>query len=113
MTQITHVQGFVPGRNLMANVTDADLVVREVGLRAKAASMPSMLALDLRAAFPTIARRWLQLALAHMGAPTAFIQLVVSTHSATWALDTSGDAPSFSFELQSGVQQGCPLASVL
>ena len=52
-------RGFVPRRRLAANVVEADAWARILGMEEEAASQPMFAALDLKAAFPSVARQWI------------------------------------------------------
>ena len=106
-------RGFIPSRNLCVNIIEADALARECSLTAAPDSHPSLWALDLEAAFPSIARLWIFYALEAMRAPAAFVAFVRATHSSTWALSLTQGGLVFQFELASGVEQGCPSASYI
>ena len=73
----------------------------------------AMLFFDFAAAFPSIARLFMWLALKAIGIPTHIISALKALYSNNHHFITWGGQLFYAFTSQSGVRQGCPLSSVL
>ena len=105
-------RGFVPGRALTWNVVEADARCRQAGF-ANPSQHPCALALDIEAAFPSLSRQWITFCLTRIGIPEGLLRTIVSTHHNCWALAATDTGLAYTFELACGIQQGCPMASVI
>ena len=122
-------QGFVPGRNFVANVVQLDLESRVSALRclnARDASSPSdllpphsvaslacSLLFDFAAAFPSVLQSWLLSVLRAIQAPLGFINTFISMYSENHAYTRNQGGLVLLFKVYSGVLQGCPLSGAL
>ena len=105
-------RGFLCGRQFTQGIVAADCQARALGARHPSAAA---VALDLQAAFPSIARNWIERCLVTTNLPLGYRQLVSASHRQTWALARgNGEGGcTFSYPIDSGVLQGCTLASSL
>ena len=68
---------------------------------------------DLTKAFDTVSRSGLYMVLHKIGCPPTLLQLIISFHEGMKATDQFDGSTSDSFEIRSGVKQGCVLAPTL
>lgn len=53
--------GFIPNRQLINNVVDADAMARIVGTSGASSNLPLLFAWDEKAACPSVAHKWLKI----------------------------------------------------
>lgn len=113
-------QGFIRGRNFVANVAEIDAAARIAHNVAIAAgiqrcaweNLPGILLYDYATAFPSVAVVFLIETLRARGLPDGFIQTVLVLYHSVFAI-SSADRRTVLFEVQSGVLQGCPASGAL
>ena len=106
-------RGFVPGRQLLANVVDLDAFGRAHGM-SSAVGDPAVLAFwDFAAAFPSLAHRWLMLVAAASGLPGGMLLLLETMYAVNLTYGVVGASSRFLFAVWAGVLQGCPWSGFL
>lgn len=134
-------RGFVAGRQLALNVVqmqaeavvasararpDSDELVRgwAAALACRSSSsvapslpdlgpQPALLLLDLQAAFPSVGWPWLWAVLARLGLSSGVRRFISQIYCGGAALQCAGGAAEHSFDIRSGVVQGCPLSGAM
>ena len=103
-------QGFLPNRQLLANVIDVDFAAQTVSIKH---SRGAIVLLDFRAAFPSIAHDYLWDVLKAIGVPPAMVSTLqlFYTNNRHFIRVDGKLFPSFSAE--NGVRQGCPLSGII
>lgn len=101
---------FVPQRQLIRNVLDLDTLGRDAPSRGTS----GMLALfDLRAAFPSVSRTYLNVAVEEVGAPGGLCRIVHGLQDGAVAQFCKAGVVVPLFPIERGVAQGCPLSGML
>ena len=99
--------GFRPGRGL----TDASFTLRQMMGKAWEYAAPLHLAfIDLRKAFDSVPRGALWRVLRAYAVPQLLVELLMDLHTGTQAAVRLGAVMGESFEVSSGVRQGCVIA---
>ena len=106
-------RGFVPGRQLLANVVDLDAYGRAHGMASVAGDPAVMAFWDFAAAFPSLAHQWLMLVAAACGLPAGMLLLLESMYAVNLAYGAVGASLRFLFAVWAGVLQGCPWSGFL
>uniref|UniRef100_A0A0B7BRI9 Reverse transcriptase domain-containing protein n=1 Tax=Arion vulgaris TaxID=1028688 RepID=A0A0B7BRI9_9EUPU len=88
--------------------------LRQLQEKCREQSKPLCIAfVDLTKAFDTVSRPSLYKILKHIGCPPKLLQLIVSFHEGMKASIQFDGSTSDSFEVKSGVKQGCVLVPTL
>jgi Reverse transcriptase (RNA-dependent DNA polymerase) len=105
-----HQYGFLPGRTIQDNLR---FTVNYL-LSAKSRPPKELLFLvDIRKAFDTLSRDFLFASLHHQGFPIETIHIIKLLHTNNCAIINVNGKLTKSFDVNSGVRQGCPLAPYL
>ncbi|KAE9296571.1 hypothetical protein PR003_g23727 [Phytophthora rubi] len=108
-------QGFVRGRSIDKTIT----ILKTILARSKADPLEAwteaamVLCLDLRKAYDTLDRNFMQQVLRRYGFSTKFIRVVHALHAGTTARFLVNGRTSQDWVVNSGIRQGCPLAPLL
>lgn len=105
-------RGFVACRDHTANITEMDAFARMFALSAEAGMSPTLLLLDLEAAFPSISRSFLLAALRAQRFPAGLVAVVKGVFSEN-GLFSHGPPVRTLYVATSGVAQGFPLSGSL
>ena len=122
--RITHVSqnGFVPGRNFINNLVDADAASRVYSLKYAGVfdevsrfikNTPVLSGNDFGAAFPSVIHQWIWLVLEHRKLPAPWIRFFQAIYSNAAAVTMSGGKLLVIISFLSGVLQGCPASALL
>ncbi|RHZ13501.1 hypothetical protein DYB37_009729 [Aphanomyces astaci] len=108
-------QGFVPGRTLTDSL---GLFQRALEDQASSPSTPlpesaAIICLDIQKAYDSLERPHLECAMAAMGFPPPFTQLISRLHEHTTVRFVVNGSRSAALDQTSGIRQGCPLAPSL
>lgn len=101
-------RGFVPQRQLVRNVLDLDNMGRDVGWRAKRGHVPVLALFDFRAAFPSVSRTYLSVAVQEVGAPPGFCDIVHGLQDGACAQFCSAGAILPLFPIERGSPKAAP-----
>ena len=103
--------GFVRGRR----ISDAVLALEAAGIASTIEDPedPGLVFLDQRAAFPSVARNFLFWVLRRMGIPEFILVAVLALYSDNIAVVRFGASRAFTFVMEQGIRQGCPLSGTL
>ena len=103
-------RGFVRGRSLLQNVWEME----QVAMRTALEQQEGMIMLfDFAAAFPSMANKFIEKSLRHVGLPGSAMTIVDALYSQNRCLIAIGGATFEGFGMESGVRQGCPLSPLL
>ena len=103
-------QGFLPGRSLLSNVIDIEEAAVTAAMQG---DKPATLLFDFSAAFPSVNQEFLLKALRHIGLPEAALSAVQALYDNNRCRLAFAGSLWASFDLQSGIRQGCPLSPLL
>ena len=102
--------GFRSGRSTI----DMIFALRQVQEKCQEQNVPLHIAfVDLTKAFDTVSRSGLYMVLEKIGCPPTLLQLIISFHNNMKATVQFDGSTSDSFDINSGVKQGCVLAPTL
>ena len=102
--------GFRSGRSTI----DMIFALRQVQEKCQEQNVPLHIAfVDLTKAFDTVSRSGLYMVLEKIGCPPTLLQLIISFHNDMKATVQFDGCTSYSFDIKSGVKQGCVLAPTL
>ncbi len=105
-----HQRGFIKGRQMLRNVLDVDYAAHKISLKTK---FGAILLFDFRAAFPSLSHDYLFEALAEIGLPLEYVNVLKLFYSNNQhRIRIQGQAFD-SVKVHSGVRQGCPLSPFL
>ena len=105
--------GFVPGRQLVANVVDLDAFGRIHGMQSTPHDPSLFTFFDFAAAFPSLSHQWIASCMIAVGLPSGAIDLILNMYCLNLALASAGTDLTPLFFILSGVLQGCPLSGFL
>ena len=103
-------QGFLPGRSLLSNVIDIEEAAVVAAMQGE---KPASLLFDFSAAFPSVNQEYLLKALRHIGLPEAALSAARALYDNNRCRLAFAGSLWASFDLQSGIRQGCPLSPLL
>lgn len=106
-------RGFMPKRNFLPNVLDLDTESRVASIEATDFTMPSMVLLDILAAFPHLAHAWLWFVLEVARVNSAIVSFVKGVYLLAHSVADRTSLSPLLFFFFSGVLQGCPLSGTL
>jgi len=122
-------RGFVPGRQMLANVVELDLANRIQAFRCygerkcqsfdqlipthSIASLAACMLFDYSTAFASVSHDWIFSVLKSCRAPEGFCNIVRNRYRGCRAYLLQEGCTKFLFQVKCGVLQGCPLSSVL
>ena len=106
-------RGFVPGRQLVANVVDLDTHARVHGMQSDVSDHSVLSLFGFAAAFPSLGHSWIFACLLAFGVPEGAADLIGSIYHFNIALAAVGGAFTPLLFIFSGVLQGCPLSGFL
>jgi len=108
-----HLQrGFIVDRQLLDNVIDLDSHARIAGML-HPDDFPAVALFDFAAAFPSLAHKWIFLAIYFCGFPAGFIAIVEANYSLVFMFIALGGQLHMLLLVAAGVLQGCPLSGTL
>ena len=98
---ISHLQrGFVPKRQLLANVVELDAMSHAYAIAAPGSAIPMLVLFDFAAAFPSISHEWLFLTLHAMQFPIGFINFIHMMYKDNHAYYNSQGCSSLLFQIR-------------
>jgi hypothetical protein len=103
-------QGFLTGRSLLRNVLDIDFESMRVSLTCHRGAL---VLFDFESAFPSISRTYLFRTLNEVGLPVGVINMVEALYRKNACVIEVKCSSYKSFQMSSGVRQGCPLSPLL
>jgi len=103
-------RGFIPGRDIRANIIEARLAL-DIAKQRKMDG--AMLLFDFEKAFDRLDRSYLYQILDRMRCGSNFITAIKRMHTGNHATVLVNGYPTNWFEVVSGVRQGCPIAPLL
>ena len=103
-------RGFLPGRSILANVVDIEEAALHAAMEQEE---PATFLFDFSAAFPSISQDYLLVALRHIGLPPEALSAVRALYDNNRCRLAFAGALWGSFDLTSGIRQGCPLSPLL
>ena len=103
-------RGFVPGRSMLANVLDVDEAMQHVAL---SCSRGAAWFFDFKAAFPSVAHKFLLKVLGAAGLPRWLLIFVERLYVRNRCNLVVGGSLHRGFEARAGIRQGCPLSPML
>ena len=104
-------RGFIRGRNMLQNVLELETYA--VARAFAPSSAPALVLSDYAAAFPSIAREFIWIALKAIGIPEDVIRAIRGLYINNIHYTRSTSGLRFAFVVLAGVRQGCPLSSTL
>ena len=106
----SYQQGFLKGRQMLSNVLDIDYTSMTVSLKCERGAL---LLFDFKAAFPSVAHKFLIESLESIGLPPAAIAFIRSLYDNN-KFDISYKGNIYvGFGMHCGVRQGCPISPLL
>ena len=102
--------GFIPRRSMLANVVDIDEAMMRTALQQHRGAAWFF---DFKAAFPSVAHRFLQRMLRAAGLPEWLLRFVDVLYQENRCSLVVGAAVHAGFTSQAGIRQGCPLSPIL
>lgn len=102
--------GFINGRSLLQNVVDVE---GQAISNTYDCTSSAILLFDFAAAFPSVARFFIWIALKHIGIPTSVILAIKMLYNRNYQFIANQRGPRFAFCAYSGVRQGCPLSAII
>ncbi|CAK0837112.1 unnamed protein product, partial [Prorocentrum cordatum] len=99
-------RGFLPGRSMLANVTELE---RHAMLTALSKPEGIMVLVDFRAAFPSVSRGFLRRCLEGLGMPDGALRVLDALYDSGQCAVSRWPG----FALRSGIRQGCPLSPLI
>jgi len=106
--------GFVRGRSFIPNIINMDLIARTFSaLSETEGGHPALLTFDVRAAFPSVCRKWMMLVLDRCGLCEGALTLISAMYDKQLAWLRVGDEMMEAFTVTAGVGQGCPMSGSL
>ena len=108
---IKHQSGYIADRCILRNVIDVDTSAAQQSLHAN--STAATLLFDFCAAFPSLSRIFIFIALAFLGIPPHIIQALRNLYSDNDRYYKYAGNTIYAFCSGSGVRQGCPASSTI
>lgn len=121
--------GFVPGRQMLANILEVDTISRAQAFRCMfnrntpsfedvlspeaVSSLAVSAFFDFASAFPSVNHEWIFTVLRHIQAPVGLVNLVKAMYLDSEAHMVVEGKARYLFPVRSGVLQGCPLSALL
>ena len=106
-------RGFVPNRQLVANVADLDAFARVHAMASDRRDQSVLVLWDFAAAFPSVAHLWMLKALRAHGFPSGLVLFIEILYHMNFASTAVQGTLAFMFFITAGVLQGCPLSGFL
>ena len=103
-------QGFLPGRSMISNVVEIDQAMMKAALQQNRALA---IFFDFKAAFPSVAHRFLTEALRALDLPDWLTRFVEVLYRDNRCQLIAGGVKHPGFDIHSGIRQGCPLSPLL
>ena len=103
-------RGSIRGRSLLQNVVD--LGAFSISFSWNPEGFPGFSLLDFAAAFPSICRQFIWIALEEIGIPLQIIKAIQAHYHFNSHFVRVNGTLKFVFTARSGVRQGCPLSSI-
>ena len=103
-------RGFIGGRQILHNILDTETTALAASLRG---AYPATILFDYRAAFPSLSRRFIWLALYYIGVPEFVIAAIRALYENNEHYINFNGVFRYAFCVYSGVRQGCPLSSTI
>ena len=104
-------RGFVQGRSLVDNVLEVEGFAQSYTIAD--AENPAIFLFDVMAAFPSLSHQWLFVVLAKMRIPKGIIRALKALYADCSATIVLGGRRLRSFNMLSGIRQGCPASGTL
>ena len=103
-------RGFLPGRNMLANVVDVEHRAHEIALKH---SKGAVFLMDFKAAFPSLCHRYMHRVLEALGVPKHLRNMVSMLYHEHRCRIIFGGGCHEGFDIKAGIRQGCPLSPLL
>ena len=104
-------RGFVQGKSLIDNVLEVEGFAQSYTIAE--AENPAIFLFDVMAAFPSLSHQWLFVVLAKMKIPKVIIRALKAMYADCSATIVLGGRRLRSFNMLSGIRQGCPASGTL